>query len=756
MSRIVLVIPPAWLTQPFTHYPLFDGLGALSNAAYLRAHEYDVRVVDAFSLGRPLNVRRRDEHLWHLGAEIQEVAERARAAAGERPEQTVVAVALTMHSDMNRPHENPVMEMARALRRLLPDAHVGLADLHVCGSNYLTFDAAQVLRSLPEAEFVVEGEAERDLPGLVEQLTAGREPAGLPSVSYRGRGGGVTRAASQGASFSEVLDDLPAPAFDAIDVETFFSNLADAMRAGLVHEYTRPERILPFLTSRACPFRCSFCTNAVRGLPWRAHSVPYVVEELKRLRYRYRVERFLFFDDNINADLERFRSLARALAEERIPWDVAAGCRADRLDREIVRLAKAAGASRITVSAESGSAPVLADVVGKELDLGAIVEVARTCEEERVPLGIHYVIGMPGETKAQMNETLVLARELFERYGARPHVQHAVPYPGTRLAERCRVEGSLVAPLSEIPGHLLHRHSVIRTAEFAPGEVDRLRANALRLFEGMVHDPYLDVGVPCAAGCAQCLDRAKAGAPAAPLDRIRDFARQRHALGGRSLWLVGHDPLSRPELPEVLHEARAAGFERVALVTRAQARPPAPVVAALRSDRDHLVLDLLDLADGVAASDLAAVFAGAVRERADWWTGPWEALLPLRPPVVRVLDAIATSLLGLGALRLTLVPPAASRPETVLSELLENLQRSPAKVHVEGVPLCLLSGSRALSGAAWPWLLRQTRHLKDPLPHCRECVAFILCDGPWAEEHDRLQGTRGAVLERRLRQATPP
>lgn len=761
MSRVVLVNPPVWVARPFTHYPIFDGLGTLSNAAYLRARGHDVRVVDAFSSARPLNVRRQDAPLWHVGAEVDALAEQARAVAGECLEQAVVAVALTMHSDMNRPHENPVCALTRALRRALPRAHVGLADLHVCGSNYVAFDAPRVLGALPDAEFVVEGEAERVLHELVERYASGGDPADLAGVSCRGPRG-ITGPVSRSWSFTEDLDTLPPPAFDAIDVEAFFANLADAIRAGLVHEYARPERMLPFQTSRGCPFRCSFCTNAVRGVPWRAHSVRYVVEALTALRDRYGVERFLFFDDNINFDIERFRRLARALAEARVAWDVVAGCRADRLDREIIRLAREAGTSRITVSAESGSPEVLAQIVGKDLDLGAVTEVARACAEEGVPLAVHYVIGMPGETRRDMNQTLRFARDLFERYGARPLVQHAVPYHGTRLAERCRAEGLLIAPLSDIPGHLLNRHSVIRTSGFTPGEVDRLRSNAVRLFESMLREPYLDLDVGGAEG-ERGVGPGAAGAGRSWIDRVRRLAGLPQAPGERSLWLVGPDPLDDPELPRVVHEARTAGFERVTLVADARERPTPSLLAALRPDCDHLVLDLVGSAAAVA-DGFAAASAESARKRAGWWRGSWEVLLPLRGEVVASLEDAAASLLALGARRVMLCLPALpppnpdGRPSDDLAGLLRQARRTNARhrdeVRLCGVPLCLLSASSLRSGPLWPWQLRRLRHLKDPLPGCLECVALLLCGGPWAEEHDA-QGTRTAVEQQLQRGGTP-
>ena len=121
----------------------------------------------------------------------------------------------------------------------------------------------------------------------------------------------------------------------------------------------------------------------------------------------------MLLDDNINAESTRFPKLVAALAEEGVPWDAVNGFRADRLDRQTIRGIAAAGNTKITVSAESGDPLVLRRSIKKGLKLSSVVKVAKLCEEEGIPLQVHYILGVPGETKAQVNKTLELATELF-------------------------------------------------------------------------------------------------------------------------------------------------------------------------------------------------------------------------------------------------------------------------------------------------------------------------------------------------------
>src|SRR5262249_34691236 len=89
----------------------------------------------------------------------------------------------------------------------------------------------------------------------------------------------------------------------------------------------------------------------------------------------------------------------------------------------------------VSVSAESGAERVVREVVGKQLDLQAIVRAAESAHAERVPMMIHYIIGLPGETAQEVNATLAFAYDLYARFGAQPAVQFATPLPGTALAK---------------------------------------------------------------------------------------------------------------------------------------------------------------------------------------------------------------------------------------------------------------------------------------------------------------------------------
>lgn len=746
--RIVLVWPPIRLPRVFAHYPTFSALGLLANAAYLRDRGYEVKVVDALTLPGRLNLRPDGGDFRHVGAEVDEVAGAVEAALAGAGGPAVVVVAVTMFSELNRPHETLVPATAAAIRRRLPDVPLGLADFHIGGMNYFPYEPARALAATPAADWIAVGEGETTLPSLFERLARGEHPAGLPRIAARAAGGELAWNPADPGPLPE-LDGISPPAFDLLDMDRWFAVQADAIRAELVHEYHVVERQLPLMTSRSCPYQCSFCTNQVLALPWRAHSVEWLRRAVTELRDRYRIDRFMFLDDNINVDARRFRELVAWLGEQRIAWDAVNGYRADLLDAEAVRAIKAAGNTKITVSAESGDPEILRDLIGKKLKLSKVVDIARICEAERVPLQVHYILGVPGETKTQMNRTLEFATMLYQQHGAWPLLQHAIPFPGTQLFQDCERHGWFVAPPFDIPGDVLEKESIIRTPEFQPGEVMRMKWNAQRLLAAMRQAAWIEVDGGGAAGCLACPATDAAAAPTA--EEVAAAADRARFLGATELFLGGADPSLRADLPELVRDARARGFTGIALVGHGRGLAGAHGDGLFAAGLDRLVLDLHGpdaathdavagapgaFADAVAAARRAVAAGVAVELRA----------AATRRNLARLAETTRFAA-ALGARKLTVELPAPDTGAAAAGEispwpeakaaLLRAVAAGPRGfATLQGVPFCLVREAPAAVTPAPPWVLERTRRLKAKHRGCLECPGRVLCGGFYASEHE--------------------
>ncbi len=758
---VVFVNPPIRLPRSFAHYPMFSTLGMLQNAAWVRARGHRVRAVDAFTLDRSLNVREDGDGFRHVGAEVDALAKEAARKAAELDGPVAFVVTVTMFSDMNRMRENTIAAVVRALHEQAPGVPVGLADLYVCGMNYFPFDPVKTMRAIPQASWLLVGEAESTLPELCSRLASGQSLEGIPRFAYRAEDGSIGYNPQPPRAF-DPLDDLPLPAFDLLDMDRYFCAQADAIRHELVHEYHVVERQLPLMTSRSCPYRCNFCTNQVLGLPWRSHSVDYVRDAVCTLRDRYAVDRFLVLDDNINVDEGRFRELVLALAAERVPWDAVNGYRADHLDREMVRAIKAAGNTKITVSAESGDPELLKKVIRKGLKLSAVVNLARTCEEERIPLQVHYILGVPGETKTQINQTLEFATMLFDRHGAWPLLQHAIPFPGTQLFRDCEEQGLFVAPPFQVPGSILEVESIIRTPQFEPGEVIRMKRNAQHLHAAMQRMVWLDVESRCDNECLACHCLVREGDAAAPSrEQIRGQLERALFLGGRELLVGGGEPTLRADLHEIVGEARAMGFRDIGLVSNGHGWASAQRAARLvEAGVSRVVIDLLGpnaaVHDAIAGKPQSFALTIAGLRRVLEHGLPWDANIPVTRRGLETLSATVRLARRSKARSIHLQLPSPDsraarcgevpRWEEALPHILQALAEGPrGAVSVQGAPLCLLPDRPGAITPLPPWELQRSRAFKVKHPRCRECVGYILCGGFFRNELEPTYGVMQAA-----------
>ncbi|MBI5477776.1 MAG: radical SAM protein [Deltaproteobacteria bacterium] len=748
--RVLFVNPPVKLPRVFAHYPTFSNIGMLYNAAVVEQAGLAGAVVDAYYLRDRLNCRALQTDVMHVGVELDDLA----AATAEHGAEAVVIVS-TMFSDLHRLGETYVREVATALRRSHPQAALLVADCHVCGMNYFPYDPVRLLEQVPELDAVVLGEGDAKLVEVLRRLTARAPLDGIPEVAFRADG--QARLNPGTAAPTRPLDALPPPAFHLLDMERYFSCIADAVRTDLVHEYHAPGRFLPLLTSRGCVYSCSFCTQQVLRHPWRAHSVEYLAPMIRELVARYRADRVFFLDNNISVDPERFRQLVELLAAEGIAWDAVNGYRADGLTTETLALMRRAGNAKVTVSAESGDPEVLRSIVQKRLDLKAVIGVARTCRDLGLPSQVHYVIGLPGETKPQINNTLEFATMLHEELGALPLIQHAIPFRGTALYRECEARSWFDPHPDTIPLCELETRPVIRTPDFTPAEVLRFKRNARFLIDARETLAVVDLGAPCNSRCLHCERTAPAATPPSD-EELLALMRERHGRGAVELLVKGGEPTLRPEtLLCLAREARAVGYRHVTLATNGR------------------MLGYLRLAQGLAEAGIDRVVTSvhapgaAEHDRMAGVTGAWhQTLAGIRNASQQGITVEVTVRLtraGLAVVGETVDLLAARGIRTVhlrypapRGNVLENrddILPFPAAMptivsvlrdfprldlSIQGVPFCLLPPELRERAAPLPFFsFPELRRLKAKhVDRCRACTELVLCLGLWREEFEAL------------------
>ncbi len=296
------------------------------------------------------------------------------------------------------------------------------------------FDAATVIggpqvTAMPEAvmedigaDFAVIGEGEETICELASALGSGRGGfGGIDGLAHREAG---RVAVNKARALIEKLDSIPYPAWHLMPPSEYWivPILATA----------KSFPIAPIMTSRGCPFPCTFCaSNTTWKFRVRYRSPENVVGEMRLLRDKFGVREFLITDDNFTLNKGFAMSVCEGIIKEdlRVNWQCSNGVRVDTLSPDLLRLMKKAGCYSVGLGIESGNQKIL-DRAKKKLDLRKVSRVLCDLDEAGIKSYGFFIFGFPGETARTALDTMDFA--LSNRLD-RAWFNIMTPYPGSEL-----------------------------------------------------------------------------------------------------------------------------------------------------------------------------------------------------------------------------------------------------------------------------------------------------------------------------------
>jgi MoaA/NifB/PqqE/SkfB family radical SAM enzyme len=553
-----IVFPPVLASRDFIDYPYFADLGAVQVAALVRAAEGDVTLIDALALpGATLEPAADDR--FRMGVTAAEVLARIPVDA------SVIVVALTpFHRPPGRdPYLGEILAGVRAAR---PDVPVVLADLYQSGQHVIDAASDAILEAYPEVDVLLRYEAEADLLPILAELRA----SGRPAKPF----------ARQGAELSP-LDSLPLPAWDLVDMPAYFA-FHEAVVAGLGRPgwaFPIDGQSAPVLTSRGCPYRCIHCSSnpssrrdgeQITPKTQRRYSPAYLDRLLADLVSRG-VRRVHLLDELVNVNEAHFEAVLSLLDRHGLKFEVPNGMRADYVLPAHLE-AMRGKLTTLSISAESGVQRVVTEVVGKQLDLGEIGRVAGQAQAAGVPMLVHFMIGLPGESRAEINGTLDFALKLHESTGAWPSVQFATPLPGTALARAAAKRvGAKVLPVIDDFGPRFQREPSIATDAVTLDELRKFKWTFDQRLEATQGPKkvIMNVTYRCNNRCTFCATGTRSQFDG-NYDRQRELLVKYRKLGVRLLDFDGGEPTMNPNLFGLIEFARRIGYEKVNVTTNAR------------------------------------------------------------------------------------------------------------------------------------------------------------------------------------------
>ncbi len=270
------------------------------------------------------------------------------------------------------------------------------------------------------ASYVVRGEGEDTFRELLEHVKAKEPPVSVPGLSLVA-GGKVVH--NEGRKLIEFIDSIPVPAKDLFNIKDYSGRMGAEPFGGL-------------LTSRGCPGRCVYCSNAVMGRKNRFRTPSAIMQEIRHLRDAYGIRKFTFVDDSFSADIERTSSLLREMIRERFEIEWTCFTRANYVNFDFLCLMKEAGCVAVDYGIEHGDDASL-QKLRKGISVAMIENALGWTKKAGLRYTTNYILGFPWETEQTIKNTVSHAKS-FHDIGLQ--TSPIVPYPGTELFESYKDE----------------------------------------------------------------------------------------------------------------------------------------------------------------------------------------------------------------------------------------------------------------------------------------------------------------------------
>jgi anaerobic magnesium-protoporphyrin IX monomethyl ester cyclase len=270
--------------------------------------------------------------------------------------------------------------------------------------------------------YVLCGEAELTLVALCEAVLHGNQPPALDGLLRAGDRG---RASVQRLAKNPAWAHLPLPARELVDLDAYRTAWHGA------HGYFSTNLV----ASRGCPFQCNWCAKPVSESRFQLRSAASVAEEMALLKAQG-AEHLWFSDDVFALNRHWVKELAYEVMarDAAVPFKIQS--RADLMHTDTVQHLQRAGCTEVWMGVESGAQSVL-DAMQKGITLAQVEGARERLGEAGIQACFFLQFGYPGETWAELQQTIALVRRL------RPDeigISFAYPLPGTVFHDRVQAE----------------------------------------------------------------------------------------------------------------------------------------------------------------------------------------------------------------------------------------------------------------------------------------------------------------------------
>jgi len=303
------------------------------------------------------------------------------------------------------------------IKNVLPEVKIVFGGVHVSALR------EKILEGFPLIDYLVTGEGEIAMTELAE----GKDPATIQGVLSRDAQG--IKSCGFRTELCE-LDSLPFPAYNKLEgfpkyFEPPLFNYPKAPSASMI-------------SSRGCPYQCSYCDRSVFRRSFRFNSAEYLYEHMSLLKKDFNVKHIFFYDDLFTFNRERVEKFCGLLREKPLQMTFNCAVRVGHADDALLRTLKAAGGWMVSIGMESGDQELL-DRHKAKVTLEQIRDTVRRIQKNGMRVKGLFMMGLPGETEQTVKKTVDFIEEL--RLDDM-NMTKFTPFPGAPAYQTIHEEGT--------------------------------------------------------------------------------------------------------------------------------------------------------------------------------------------------------------------------------------------------------------------------------------------------------------------------
>lgn len=480
MSKVLFIIPPNMTYDRFVH-PAFNErvsvkksgsygspitdmpLGVLSMSAYLKKHaEVEIKLLD-FNL----ILNKTDNFKYDSFAALYRDHFSANIKGEFDPDIIAISVLFTtQYSNM--------MDIADAARDMFPDTMI------IAGGGVPTNLYKKIFKESTSFDALCFGEGEKPLLELVQAKDKRELLRTHPSWITK------DKAAGQDHFKNDCiidLDEIPFYDYGILDLDAYLLSPTLTNYAN----FESNSHLFHYMTSRGCPYRCCFCaSHTVHGRKMRYYSINRVREDFIRLKDQFKAKIINFQDDNLMANKERIHEIINIANGLNLQLYFQNGVTMHSLDRKMLEAMKSAGVTDLVLPIESGSNRVLHDIMHKPADLEIVKQVVDDCRQLGIDTDANILIGLPGETKQDIEDTRAFLKTLDANWF---RIVVASPLVGSEMYDICVEKNYLSSDDIDCD----YKHAVVNTEEFTAEFIEKT-AYSLNLEINFVYNSDFRLG----------------------------------------------------------------------------------------------------------------------------------------------------------------------------------------------------------------------------------------------------------------------